>query len=425
MNQHFTAMAGAATFFTLKGNALDTMGFTGLSVAACAGGCAGCTATGVASTAIAADTIELAAMTIANAGYYSLCASATAPSMTMSTIGDITVTQRATVGWTYVLDPEETGSVEIISQAQTCTTTSCKNSKKLNWKKDRIMILDCKATCGISSPAKGVTFEMEPAALKEANEFVAQNDMFDAAATARTMVDLPSELRTYTTVKSHFCKGGNIPGSELPEAAADLCFTKCSIDPTLPGCSDMDTADSGAICLPESACRELCSLRNDCFGIDVFLGGNRCFLNVEGSAPDGCKSQFETANLGPSTSYKFLAKAGTTVERMLQDGTGRSSDDILRFMPVSFESGGSYKVCFCDSALLPTGQQYCHAESDYSVEIGELIVSGVSCLLKESDFRRRTCYNMFHGGLMCSDTLKYPQEAVAAAGVKPSAFAFP
>ena len=114
----------------------------------------------------------------------------------------------------------------------------------------------------------------------------------------------------------------------------------------------------GAICLPESACRELCSLRNDCFGIDVFLGGNRCFLNVEGTAPDGCKSQFETANLGPSTSYKFLAKAGTTVERMLQDGTGLSSDDILRFMPVSFESGGSYKVCFCDSALLPAGQQY-------------------------------------------------------------------
>merc|ERR1712216_186419 len=81
----------------------------------------------------------------------------------------------------------------------------------------------------------------------------------------------------------------------------------------------MDTADSGAICLPESACRELCSLR------------------------DGCKSQYETANLGPSTSYKFLAKAGTTVERMLQDGTGLSSDNILRFMPVSFASGGSYK----------------------------------------------------------------------------------
>lgn len=262
-------------------------------------------------------------------------------------------------------------------------------------------------------------------ALKEANEFVAQNDMFDAAASARTMVDLPSELRTYTTVKSHYCKGGNIPGSELPEAAADLCVTKCAADPTGPGCSDMDSMDSGAICLPEAACRELCSLRNDCFGIDVFLAAPRCFLNVEGSAPDGCKSQYEEAALGPSTSYKFLAKAGTTVERMLQDGTGLSSPMILRFKPISFESGGSYKVCFCDSALLPKGQQYCHAESDYSVEIGELIVSGVSCLLKEKDFRRRMCYNMFHGGLICSDTIEYPGEPEKKEGVMPSAFAFP
>merc|ERR1712196_7085 len=195
----------------------------------------------------------------------------------------------------------------------------------------------------------------------------------------------------YTTVKSHFCKGGNIPGSGLPEAA----------------------------------CRELCSLRNDCFGIDVFLSGDRCFLNVAGPAPDGCKSQFENAALGPSTSYKFLAKVGTTVERMLQDGTGLSSEDILRFKPISFESGGYYKVCFCDSALLPKGQQYCHAESDYSVEVGELIVSGVSCLLKESDFRRRTCYNMFHGGLICSDTNKYPASAAPATGVLPSAYAYP
>jgi hypothetical protein len=420
MNQHFTAMAGVSTVLTLKGNKLTNLAATSYDVTVVSEGSA-CTATAQASassTAVADDGVTLDGMSIATAGYYSVCADG-------SLVGDITVTQRATVGWTYVLDPEEDGSVEIISQAQDCTTNACKNSKKLNWKKDRIMILDCKATCGISSPAKGVTFEEEPAKLKEANEFVAQNSDFDAAATARAMVDLPSELRTYTTVKSHYCKGGNIPGSDLPEAAADLCVTKCAADPTLPGCSDMDSADSGAICLPESKCREMCSLRNDCFGIDVFLSGERCFLNLEGSAPDGCKSQYEEANLGPSTSYKFLAKAGSSVERMLQDGTGLSSDNILRFKPVSFESGGSYKVCFCDSALLPTGQQYCHAESDYSVEIGELIVSGVSCLLKDSDFRRRDCYTMFHGGLICSDTLSYPAEAASASGVLPSGYAFP
>jgi hypothetical protein len=416
MNQHFTAMAGVATELELKGNSLLSVGFTGLVVHVVPAGDA-CktdpTTAGVgmsgASTDIDDDDAEFDEITIATAGYYSVCVTATGYA---AVVGDITVTARATIGVTYVLDPEEQGSVEILGTG-------------LNWKKDRIMILDCKATCGISSPAKGVDFEEEPAKLKEANEFVSQNDMFDAAATARTMVDLPSELRTYTTVKSHFCKGGNIPGSELPEAAADLCVTKCAVDPTLPGCSDMDTADSGAICLPEAACRELCSLRNDCFGIDVYLGGDRCFLNVEGSAPDGCKSQYEKASLGPSTSYKFLAKAGTSVERKLQDGTGLSSPEILRFKPISFVSGGSYKVCFCDSALLPAGQQYCHAESDYSVEIGELIVSGVSCLLQEKDFRRRECYNMFHGGLICSDSLEYPEDKEEKEGVLPSAFAFP
>merc|ERR1711904_431622 len=117
--------------------------------------------------------------------------------------------------------------------------------------------------------------------------------------------------------------------------------------------------------------------------------------------------------------------SGSTVSRALKEGGGLSTADVLRFSPVNFESGGSYKVCFCDSSLLPEGQQYCHAESDYSVEIGELIVSGVSCLLKESDFRRRTCYNMFHGGLICSDTVSYPMETPPASGVLPSAFAFP
>jgi hypothetical protein len=423
MNQHFTAMAGAATSLTLKGNNVGGTSSVTAYIVATTATCSLTSKIGatVGLSTAAADGVTLAALTIAKAGKYNVCVDA------VGLIGDIMVTARATIGWTYVLDPEEDGSVEIISQAQDCpaTANACKNQKKLNWKKDRIMILDCKATCGISSPAKGVEFEDEEATLKEANEFVAQNSMFDGAATARTMVDLPSELRTYTTVKSHFCKGGNIPGSELPEAAADLCVTKCAVDPTLPGCSEMDSADSGAICLPESACRELCSLRNDCFGIDVFLGGNRCFLNIEGTAPDGCKSQYENADLGPSTSYKFLAKAGTTVERKLMEGDGLSSDLILRFKDIEFKSGGSYKVCFCDSALLPTGQQYCHAESDYSVEIGELIVSGVSCLLKDSDFRRRTCYNMFHGGLICSDTTSYPQEAETKTGVLPSAFAFP
>merc|ERR1711964_101479 len=90
-----------------------------------------------------------------------------------------------------------------------------------------------------------------------------------------------------------------------------------------------------------------------------------------------------------------------------------SSEEVLRFAPVGFSrstgSSGKFKVCFCDSALLPAGQSECLAESDYSIEVGDLYVSGVSCLLADQQFRRGLCYPMFHGGLACSEQLSLPE----------------
>merc|ERR1711959_595496 len=72
-----------------------------------------------------------------------------------------------------------------------------------------------------------------------------------------------------------------------------------------------------------------------------------------GTADDGCKTQFEQASLGPSTSWTFLAKEGSTTVRKLRQGDGLSTANVLRFKPVAFETGGSYKGCFCDSSLPP------------------------------------------------------------------------
>jgi hypothetical protein len=276
-----------------------------------------------------------------------------------------------------------------------------------------------------------VTLEGKTATLHTSNTFLAQNDLFDAADDERMMVDLPSELRTYTTVLSHYCKGNNLGAEELGEEVWNhQCHAKCSKDSTIDGCggysADVDDEDSAALCMAESQCREACSLNQDCYGIDLYAGGNRCFLNRKGTAVDGCKTQYENADLGPSTSWTFLAKEGSSVYRKLKTGDGLSTTEILRFKPISFATGGSYKVCFCDSSLLPTGQQHCHAESDYDVEVGELIVSGVSCLLQEKDFRRRTCYSMFHGGLACSEDLEYPTvEAKATTATLPTTQATP
>merc|ERR1711964_22699 len=92
---------------------------------------------------------------------------------------------------------------------------------------------------------------------------------------------------------------------------------------------------------------------------------------------------------------------------------GISSAGVLRFAPVGFSraargGSGKFKVCFCDSSLLPAGQEECIAESDYSLEVGTLYVSGVSCLLADPQFRRGRCDSMWHGGLACSQDLTLP-----------------
>merc|ERR1711924_486711 len=64
--------------------------------------------------------------------------------------------------------------------------------------------------------------------------------------------------------------------------------------------------------------------------------------------------------------------------------------EVLRFSPIAFSrttsGAGKFKVCFCDSALL-TGEK-CLSETDYSLEVGDLYVSGVSCLLADPKYRR-------------------------------------
>ena len=38
----------------------------------------------------------------------------------------------------------------------------------------------------------------------------------------------------------------------------------------------MDTEDSTALCMPESECRKTCALLTNCYGIDMWTGGDRC-----------------------------------------------------------------------------------------------------------------------------------------------------
>ena len=42
---------------------------------------------------------------------------------------------------------------------------------------------------------------------------------------------------------------------------------------------------------------------------------------------------------------------------------------MLRFKPIQFKSGGTFKLCFCDSTILGSGS-VCSTERDYKIEVG-------------------------------------------------------
>jgi hypothetical protein len=275
--------------------------------------------------------------------------------------------------------------------------------------------------------------EGKPSNLKVVNSFVALNDKLDLQYNETTSLSepLPSSAMKFVRVRSSYCKGNNLAEADVKKTVwANSCYSKCK-DTGLagtPACAgysaNVDGPTSQALCVSEEECRDLCTSTQTCFGIDMYKYGPRCYMNIEGSPQNGCKKQYESSGLGVSAAYDFLAKDSTKKTGLLTIPEAISSAEVLRFSPIAFSrttsGAGKFKVCFCDSALL-TGEK-CLSETDYSLEVGDLYVSGVSCLLADPKYRRGTCYPMYHGGLACSETLTLPSitKLPASAGLPTS-----
>jgi len=78
-----------------------------------------------------------------------------------------------------------------------------------------------------------------------------------------------------------------------------------------------------------------------------------------------------------------------------------SSSSVLKFAPIRFPDGGTFKVCFCDTEMHPG--TFCNTTADYSLEVGTVHVSGVGCLLEDPKLRSGSfqCSEMSFGGLSC------------------------
>merc|ERR1711988_2582 len=102
---------------------------------------------------------------------------------------------------------------------------------------------------------------------------------------------------------------------------------------------------------------------------------------------------------------------------------GFSWNAMLRFKPLQFKSGGTFKLCFCDSSLLKPGSA-CQTERDYKIEVGTIHASGVSCLIALPQLQRVSCATQYHGGLRCyrhMDALEPPPPVIGTTSAPPSA----
>jgi len=352
-------------------------------------------------------------------------------------VGTLWMTSRPHVGADWVLTPGASQSLEVIGT-------------QLNYFRDRITIISCNGTCGVSAPAldslvepyanartlfdiwysnhsTGASEGASPVtmpfgqvrsqdyrtalsseysdAMAFFNTWMPRNQFMDppadnSVATGFVPVAQEAASQAYRTTANSYCPGGNLPATG--EVAAHQCYAKCSSG-TCVGANchcdghfyGYDGETSTALCLERTACQQLCADMDTCVGIDMHKTLPRCFLN-----DDSCVGATLNTDANYDYSYKVTGEGTRRMQqsaRQLQEVVaGYSCEQILRFQYVKFRSGGTFKACFCDSNLLANpSTDVCHKVSDYKIDVGTIHVSGVSCLVSDSRFQRGQCVQQY------------------------------
>jgi hypothetical protein len=378
--------------------------------------------------------------------------------------GTIEVTKRVELEVEFVLPPGQEGSIEVVSAGLEGMLTYAHSdvpahgednrlftgSKLLS--RDRITIVDGDGLCGVSSPSSLITlpgssiedwmdlfpFSWYREAAHEDNENPLPVDPVTGQTTATEEEIAAAEEKqlvyTPTTPEGHYASrdGYYCPGRNLDLDTVEAvfegtvhslrdhqCYTKCGPGSTCAGkneddcwCSGhydgYDGPDSNALCADVRLCQYICDQLEGCGSIDMHKTRPRCFLNLV-----GCNSHEDA--LYTDANYAILFKRADPNDEQVGRGNqhdpdarrarsllaapemGFSWDQMLRFKGLQFSSGGRFKLCFCDSEI----HSSCNKAADYGVEVGEVHVSGVSCLVENPRLQRVACASQFHGGLRC------------------------
>merc|ERR1719313_2200571 len=382
--------------------------------------------------------------------------------------GSLFVTSKVQVAVDYVLHPGQMGSIELTSPPGAEGMLTFEHSPVMGFtatkllSKDRITIIDCKGTCGVSSPTSAVIAPMMGDKIQTWNDFSPYSWFTDLPSIdSANPVDPDTQIeyvsgaapRPYQKRAGSYCPGANVNLDEIvPSKTGEMkprvfpwgglerplkehqCFTKCSLNAP---CDDSggeeycfcdghysgyDGIESNALCADLGLCQYLCDNTPGCVSFDKHKSRNRCFLNLASE----CDSHED--NLAVDTHYDLYIKkedgndeqAGKppgarqldqkakSRELMPAVDLGFSWENMLRFKEIQFKSGGTFKLCFCDSSILPGVGRACASERDYTVEVGMIHASGVSCLISNPMLQRVSCTPQMHGGLRCYSFMDAP-----------------
>jgi len=364
-------------------------------------------------------------------------------------VGKATVTARADVYVEYVVEPGVTTTLEIAG------TGMLEEKAGMMLSSDRIMVVDCDGMCGYSAPSQSVVTEgvpgwneLAPYAWGKDNPHEDDQNPYVPSWEPASWKAHDGAMGNYMQVDGLFCPD-NIIIKDLPEMPMEghmrppsvhLCYDKCiAQDCEGDDCfcdgafTGYDTETSNALCADEDLCKHLCDTYEECKSIDMDMELPRCFLNFEScdassgvepedvpyynllikvtdqngfrklrdNGPTSAKPSLIPQKEAPFRKLKSAKAAPPADKRSLLPAiaSGYSHEKLLIFQDIKFTSGGTFKVCFCDATLLGDGE-VCDDPSDYGVEVGEVQASGISCLLTNSMFNRKTCVGMGDAGAL-------------------------
>jgi len=375
--------------------------------------------------------------------------------------GMLTVTNRVQAGIDYILEPgSEVNQGGEMRSARNSIEVVHANGAELTYmdgalSRDRITIIDCKGTCGVSKPTAEVAVPANAGSIETWNLHWPLHHYIDHPHNDSENVfsgDLPQVVsyteRNYVNFDGYFCGQNNLDISGihlsmdgvLQPLSTHQCFQKCAANQCVGDLcfcdghfSGYDGPTSNALCLDATMARYFCDRLPDCEGFDMHAGANRVFLNAK-STDDATSCETNVALMTADANYNHFVAQSDVVDQGTENTDGpiyvenlynRLVDDdvtstrteldwafswkqVLRFTGIQFNSGGKFKLCFCDSEHLRTSlptEEFtggaCSTEKHYSVEIGTIHVSSVSCLLTDSKFQRVDCRSQYHGGLRC------------------------